>query len=504
VTPLETPTGRILPTAQRFFETGKAAQDKGDPQGAEHHFAQALRLDPNHGDSLTMLAGIVANRRNFRAALALAQRAANLDEENPAYLANLGTTLFRVEQYEEAFGLLWRAKQIAEERIARNTDREAAGEEVDPNDVIDPRGLAGIWHNLGLARLGLRDPMGAVGCFLEGRKLGPEEDRIKRDLGLALLATGRFGEGLLCHEARWSDLFHYPIWDSGIPRWTGQPLAGKTIIVHHEQGFGDTLQFMRFMPWLRERGAHVIAAVTQPMMRLTVLSELADEVIAIDGPLPAADYHSPMLSVPAFLDLTLETIPSAPYLKAPTNVPGWPLYRAPGVRLVVGVVWAGSPGYEPDLKRSMPFEEILGLADIPQITLVSLQKGDRVGDIARAGASALVPDLSGYLGDFADTAAALMQIDVLVSVDTSVLHLAGALGRPCIAMLPYRRCWRWLVNRDDTPWYPTMTLVTQESPNDWSSVVGAVREMLLQAQIEETQTVIAYDTIEIADAVSSP
>jgi tetratricopeptide (TPR) repeat protein len=499
IDPLEPPTARVAPTAQRFFDVGKAAQDTGDVGAAEHHFAQALRLDPNHGDSLTMLSGIVAGRRHYRAALALAQRAANLDEENPAYLANLGTTLFRMEQYDAAFGLLWRAKQIAEERIARNAARVVAGEQVDPNDVIDPRGLAGIWHNLGLARLGLRDPTGAVGCFFEGRKHAPEEDRIKRDLGLALLATGRMGEGLLAHEARWADLFHYPIWDSGIPRWTGQPLEGKTIIVHHEQGFGDTIQFMRFLPWLRDRGAHVVAAVTQAMMRLTVFSGLADEVIDITGPLPPADYHSPMLSVPAFLDLTLETIPGDPYLKAP-EVPGLPIYRPPGVRLVVGVVWAGSPGYEPDLKRSMPFEEILGLADIPQVTLVSLQKGERVGDIARHGASALVPDLSGYLGDFADTAAAMMQVDVVVSVDTAPLHLAGALGRPCIALLPYRRCWRWLVDRTDTPWYPTMQLVTQEAPNDWSSVIGAVREMLLQAEIEESQTVVSSYTIEAAAA----
>jgi hypothetical protein len=186
--------------------------------------------------------------------------------------------------------------------------------------------------------------------------------------------------------------------------------------------------------------------------------------------------------VPAYLGLTTERIPSEPYLRAPEAL-GVPIRRPPGTRLVVGLVWAGSPGYTPDLQRSAPFEAMLALTDLPGVTLVSLQKGDRVADIARAGMTGLVCDLSALLGDFADTAAALMQVDILVSVDTSVLHLAGALGRPAIALLPHWRCWRWMNDRTDTPWYPSIALATQETPGDWGGLLMRVRQMIEESQI---------------------
>jgi hypothetical protein len=200
------------------------------------------------------------------------------------------------------------------------------------------------------------------------------------------------------------------------------------------------------------------------------------------GVMPAADFHSPMLSVPAYLELTTERIPSEPYLRAPESL-GIPIRRPPGTRLVVGLVWAGSPGYVPDLRRSMPFEAMLPLEHLPGVTLVSLQKGERAADIGRAGMTGPVADLSGLLGDFADTAAALMQVDILVSVDTSVLHLAGALGRPAIALLPHWRCWRWGVDREDSPWYPSLRLVTQETADDWGGVMTQVCAMIEEAEI---------------------
>jgi hypothetical protein len=196
-----------------------------------------------------------------------------------------------------------------------------------------------------------------------------------------------------------------------------------------------------------------------------------------------------MLSVPAHFGLTLETIPAAPYLRAPDTGLGIPIHKPVGCLLTVGVVWAGSSGYIPDMRRSMPFHHMLRLVDLPQLAFVSLQKGERVGDIAAHGMRSLIGDLSGLLGDFADTAAALMQVDIVVSVDTSVLHLAGALGRPTIALLSNWRCWRWLTGRDDTPWYPSMRLVTQETPGDWPGVMDQVRQIICEAEIE-TQTTV--------------
>jgi hypothetical protein len=460
---------RIVPSAERYFQSGERHRELGNIGGAEHCYISALRLDPNHPGALSSLSCIAGDRRQFAAALAMAQRAANIVPDHPAYLANLGVALFQNQRPHEAAQMLMTA-------ITRTMKFRAAGH------PIPDGGLGTLWHNLGLSRMAASQPGHAISCFEIALNLMPGEARVLRDLGIAKLATGQWGEGLIAHEARWSDLQRYPIWDSGIPRWEGESLDGKTIIVHHEQGFGDTIQFVRFLPWLKDRGARVILAVPVPLMRLMALSGLADEVVEITGVIPAADFHSPMLSVPAYLELTTERIPPEPYLRAPESF-GIPIRRPPGTRLVVGLVWAGSPGYVPDMRRSMPFEAMLPLEHLPGITLVSLQKGERAADIGRAGMTGPVADLSGLLGDFADTAAALMQVDLLVSVDTSVLHLAGALGRPAIALLPHWRCWRWGVEREDSPWYPSLRLVTQETAGDWDGLMIGVRDMIASAEI---------------------
>jgi Flp pilus assembly protein TadD len=469
--------GKFIPTAHRFYLSAKEYSERGNVGAAEHCLVSALRLDPNHHAALTQLGCIAHDRRQFAAALALTRRAVNLEPKNPAYLGNYGNALFLNDRYLEAAATIIDALKIAAER-------RAAGEE------ISDFGLAGLWHNLGLARMAAGKPEHAVQCFRTGLALAPGEARIRRDLGIALLGSGHYSEGLIAHEARWDDLLKNPVWDSGIPRWEGEDLEGKTIIVHHEQGFGDTIQFCRFLPWLRQKGAHVIASVPQPLWRLMEISGLADEVVDVDSPPPPADYHSPMLSVPAYLGLTLETLPNQPYLKAPEIGLGIPVKKPDSCSLMVGVVWSGSSHYVPDLRRSMPFKHLLALTDIPHLGFVSLQKGERVADIANHGMRSIIGDLSGILGDFADTAAALMQVDVVVSVDTSVLHLAGALGRPTIALLANWRCWRWLTEREDTPWYDNMRLVTQEHPGDWDGVMATTRAIIENAEVtlEASQT----------------
>ena len=468
--------GKFIPSAHRYFLSSKEYYDRGNIGAAEHCLVSALRLDPNHHAALTSLACIVQDRRQFDAALALAQRAVNLEPNNPAYLGNLGNALFRADRYVEAAAAQIAAIKICEQKLARKED-------------VNPLGLAGLFHNLGLARMAAGRPQQSVQCFRRGLELAPDQARIRRDLGIALLACGEYPEGLLHHEARWAELDKYPIWDSGIPRWDGEDLEGKTIIVHHEQGFGDTLQFCRFLPQLRAGGAHVIAAVPQPLLRLITISGLADEVCLVDNPPPPADFHVPMMSVPLHLGTTLETIPSEPYLRAPEAGLGIPIMKPPGIRLMVGLCWAGSSGYVPDLRRSMPFEHLLSLVDMPALAFVSLQKGERVGDIQRHGMRSMIGDLSGILGDFADTAAALMQVDLVISVDTSVLHLAGALGRPAIGLFANWRCWRWLTGRDDSPWYPTTRLCTQDRPGDWAGLMQTVRQVIEDAEVEEVQTV---------------
>src|ERR1700731_2228152 len=279
---------RIVPSAERYFQSGDRHRELGNIGGAEHCFISALRLDPNHPGALSSLSCIAGDRRQFEAALAMAQRAANIAPDHPAFLANLGVALFQNDRPHESAQMLMAA-------ITRTMQLRAAGH------AIPDGGLGTCWHNLGLARMAASQPGHAISCFKIALDLMPGEARVLRDLGIAQLASGQWGEGLIAHEARWSDLQRYPIWDSGIPRWEGEGLEGKTIIVHHEQGFGDTIQFVRFLPWLRDRGARVILAVPVPLMRLRALSGLADQVVEITGVIPPADFHSPMLSVPAYL-----------------------------------------------------------------------------------------------------------------------------------------------------------------------------------------------------------
>jgi len=477
--------GKFIPDAHRYFLSAKEYMDRGNVGAAEHCLVSALRIDPNHHAALTSLACIVQDRRQFDASLALAQRAVNLEPQNPAYVGNLGNALFRCDRYQEAAGAQIAAIKLCEEKLANKEE-------------VNPLGLAGLFHNLGLARMAAGRPQQAVQCFRRALELAPEQQRIRRDLGIGLLACGEYPQGFLHHEARWDELLKYPIWDSGIPRWDGEDLEGKTIIVHGEQGFGDTIQFCRFLPQLKAGGARVIVGVPQPLVRLIAISGLADEVYIVDGPPPPADFHVPMMSVPLHLGTTLDTVPSEPYLRAPEAGLGIPILKPPGVQLMIGVVWAGSSGYVPDLRRSMPFKHLLPLVALPRLAFVSLQKGERAGDIHRDGMRSLIGDVSGILGDFADTAAAMMQCDLIISVDTSVLHLAGALGRPTIALLANWHCWRWLADRDDTPWYPTMRLVAQPVPGDWDSVMTTVRQMILEAEIEEVQTLIGRTTLPAA------
>jgi tetratricopeptide (TPR) repeat protein len=268
----------------------------------------------------------------------------------------------------------------------------------------------------------------------------------------------------------------YPVPPRPMPRWDGTSLDGRTLLVHAEQGLGDTIQFARLAP-LAGAGGRVVLTVDRSLLRLFATLDGVSAVVAGDAPPPAADVHCPLMSLPLALRITPATLPAAPpYLHAdPVGVAAWRARLAPLPGLRVGLVWAGNPAYPNDRHRSMPLAALAPLA-MPGVSLVSLQKAP--ADPPPAGMG--LHDWTDELTDFADTAALMTALDLVIAVDTAALHLAGALGRPVWLLNRFDTCWRWMLGDDGSPWYPTLRQFRQPRPGDWEIVVAAVRAALIK------------------------
>jgi len=296
---------------------------------------------------------------------------------------------------------------------------------------------------------------------------------------MLLLVQGRLREGFEKYEWRWKLGTLVP---RGLPapRWNGEDLAGRTILLHGEQGYGDTIQGLRYAPLVAARGARVVLEVPQPLMRLAGSVSGVDTLLTAGQALPRLDFVCPLLSLPRACATTLETIPAdVPYLAPPPDTLAQWRARLAGRGLKVGIAWAGSPLHRSDAKRSIDIEKLAPLLQIEGVRWFSLQVGERAGDLARLPADH-VTDLAPHLSDFAETAAAVAHLDLVISVDTAVVHLAGALARPAWVMLRSQPDWRWLLEREDTPWYPTLRLFRQHDRGDWNEVVARVRAALEQ------------------------
>jgi hypothetical protein len=257
-------------------------------------------------------------------------------------------------------------------------------------------------------------------------------------------------------------------------------VAGKTILIHHEQGFGDTLQFLRYAPLLSAAGARVALWMPEELARLLRAQQGLGELYIGTVTLPRFDYHCPMLSLPRAFGTTLATIPAgAPYLQAdPALAWSWAGRLPPPGRCRVGLVWAGEPkpgdpgAAALERKRSIGLQTLAPILGLPGADFVSLQRGPAQHQAEAFIRAGLISDPMWGVTDFADTAAIIANLDVVVSIDTSVAHLAGAMGKPVLLVDRYDNCWRWLAGRADSPWYPTMRIFRQHMPGDWDSVAG--------------------------------
>jgi tetratricopeptide (TPR) repeat protein len=443
-------------------------------------FERAAQLRPGYGDALCNLIPALLKLGRAEEAARCAELAVACDAGRAAAHHLLGTALVAAGDLDRAEEALREAVQLDGERAEYwNTlggaliyRKPAAEAEECFRRVIRLKPEYSKGHvNLGTALklLGRTKEMRAE--YELGLALDPESAGARYNLALADLREGGYREGWAGHEWRWKfrelkpKLRHFRQ-----PLWRGEELAGKTILLYAEQGYGDTIQFVRYVPLVLGRGGRVVLEVQRAVARLVGSVAGVDQVVARGEQLPEFDVQCPLMSLPWVFGTEVETIPSAtPYLAVEPEAVDAARARFPGEGLRVGMVWAGNPRLRNDRARSIPVEKLDPLTRVSGVSLFSLQK-------ETSACLDGMHDAGTGFGDFADTAAMVRTLDLVVSVDTAVAHLAGALGVPVWVLLPERADWRWLEEREDSPWYPSARLFRQRMEGDWDEVVERVCE----------------------------
>jgi tetratricopeptide (TPR) repeat protein len=415
-------------------------------------FEEGLRLTPNDAELLNGRGVVLLEIGHASAALESFEHALAADPDHLDALGNYGNALLRLNRPVEALAIYDRALAIVPDNPGLLTNRAIALRRVDrPQEALTS-----------VSRALASKPDFAQARFVES---------------LLRLTLGEFAAGWRSYESRWlGKLLSAQRRDFIAPLWRGEgPLQGKTILLHAEQGFGDTIQFVRYAPLVAERGGRVILEVQRELVRLLSGMKGVAAVIARGEPLPPFDLHCPLLSLPLAFGTVIETIPAClPYIDTkPADMQQWRGLMPHG-RPRIGVAWAGDPAHDNDLNRSMRLKTLAPLFDLTDVSFISLQHKVRPEDAETLPSLPRLRVLDRGFADFADTAAVIASLDAVVSIDSAVAHLAGAMGKPLLLLLPLGADFRWLRERTDSPWYPTAHLFRQTSFGDWSSAVEAL------------------------------
>jgi len=449
VKPQASPHDAAMERAARLYAAG-------DLEGAGSICREILRADPRYFFALHLLATIAAREERWEECLRHATQALALEPRHVEVLCNRGAALRMLGRPAEALADYDRALGLAPAK-------------------------AEILNNRGVALAALNRHAEAIGCYDAALAVAPDYARAGFNRGTSRMLTGDFAGGWADQEYRWrgGDRPMQPP-ASRKPRWTGrEDIRGKTVLVAAEQGLGDLLMCCRFARLLRDRGARVVLEAHPPLKALLQALEGVDQVIALGEALPPHDFHVPIMSLPLAFGTRVDTVPrEVPYLSAPpAHVERWRAKLGSARRPLVGLAWSGSATLRNDRNRSIPLERLAPLRDA-DATFVSLQKDIRDPDRPHLGGARPILHFESELADFRDTAALAALVDLVVSVDTSLAHLAGAMARPAWILLPFSPDWRWLLGRDDSPWYPTARLFRQPRPGDWESPIRRVGEAL--------------------------
>ncbi len=439
------------PDADAQVRNGMAAHQRGDLDAAERAYREALATTAAHPVATHYLGVILYQRGQLAAALPLLEQAATAVPREPEFHNNLGLALAAADRNEEAVAAYRRT-------LALKPDHAVA------------------WNNLGLALQAGNRLREAIAAFREALTLVPDFAQAHWNLALALLAHGDFEEGWRQYEWRFRipELAQHERQYSGA-RWDAVARPGQTLLVTAEQGLGDTLQFVRFARQVAARGVRVLMSAPRPLVRLLATAAGIDAVYGPDDALPSYDAYAPVITLARALEIGADAIPTTvPYL---ATDPARRAEIAPALArdtgLKIGLAWSGSSRNSNDRRRSMPLRVLSPLFALAGVSWYSLQRQDDESEVGRVPAASALKRLPAR-NDFDGTAALVDALDLVVSVDTSLAHLAGALGRPTWVMLPFASDWRWQQERTDSPWYPTVRLFRQPRAADWHAVVAHV------------------------------
>lgn len=468
---------------------GIALQRKGCANEAIGCFRRAVDLRPDFAAAHNNLGNALADRGNLEDATACFRTALELHPDYAQAYNNLGNTLKELHQLDAAAACLRRAIELKpdyDEACYNYANVLRAQGQLDAAVVAFQRALhirpnfADAHVNLGNTLAEQRRLDDATTCYRRALAIAPDLPDAHFNLGLVLLARGDLLMGWQEYEWRWKIARMAKLYrDVPQPQWRGEAAAGHTLLIHAEQGFGDTLQFCRYAALAVSRGLKVVLEVPPPLVRLLHSLRGVSLVSAPGDKLPPFDFHCPMLSLPLALGTTLATIPTeVPYLRAESRqIDAWQARLTallpPGIK--VGLVWAGDPRRDcPDLvavdrRRSIDPVRLAPLFDVRGIHFFSLQKAGPAAPTAFR-----LIDVMAEMNDFADTAALIANLDLVIAVDTAVAHLAAALGKPVWLLDRFDSCWRWLTDRRDSPWYPTLRIYRQARPGDWDSALTQI------------------------------
>ena len=468
---------------------GYIAAKQGDHARAAEYLIRASARMPVSVEALNFAATICQLAQRHEDAVALLERCLVQFPDHVASLHGIAMSLIQLGEYERARQMLVHLCKIqpksAEAQYNLGTLLGSMGLHQDEMDAysraiaINPR-FVRAYVNLGVALRDLWRFDEALLQFKKALSLDPNDAGARTNRAQTNLLLGEFEHGWREYEWRWRDGTQSHGF-SPSTQWSGaQPISGKTIFVHHEQGFGDTLQFLRFVDRLNAAGARVVLRVQDALLPLLKDYPGAAEIIGETGEVPRFDYHIPTLSLPFALKVRAPDLAApGPYLRAdPALTSQWDDLFASTIRYPrIGIVWRGSRTHLNDRERSMSLEQLMPLLDA-KAEFFALQLDVREHDralLAQLDQRGVLRDVSTRLTTFAETAALIARLDLVISVDTAVAHLAGALGKPVWIALPYMPDWRWQLDRSDSPWYAQARLFRQPKRGDWTSVVAALR-----------------------------
>ena len=459
-----------------------------DLVGAEQIYRLAVGQDPSIAQAWYMLGAVNQLQGRTDEAVANYQEAIRLVPDLPEACNNLGVALHSLRKSDESVAALRRALALKPDYAeAYNNLGNALHERGELDEAVSCYRQAvahrpnypEAYNNLGNALRNLGRLAEAMASFDRALALKPDHADVHLSRALAWLGMGDFERGLPEYEWRFKCAqftmppFRQPLWD-------GSPLDGRTIVLYADHGLGDAIQFIRYVPLVREQGGHVIVVCARPLARLLASCPGIDRVVVEGEGAADSDVYAPLMSLPKIFRTTLATIPAkVPYLFPDASlVDHWRGAMAPSDEFQVGIVWQGNPHYVRDRSRSFRLARFEVISRVAGVRLFSLQKyhgSEQLGEIAGRFD---VTDLGSKLGDLMDTAAAMENLDLVICVDSAPAHLAGALGVPVWVALPFSADWRWLTDRDDNPWYPSMRLFRQKRWGDWDEVFERIAGQL--------------------------